>query len=726
MHAEFQKKVMKKRSLRGLISKFSVASASQNSEAADPSHAAMLKSCIRRAGFDHVDRQVSYALKKWLASYAESIVWRLLGSEKGGQSTENKRDKKTALDISVIIGGLWKDLGDLIMAEPMYRCVLQLREEIMGIDNIKTIKALQNLATLLQALHSQQETLQQLDSKTPRRKANDLNNGQDHLAEAELLFRRALVKQEQILGLTNSQTLQSIHNFAVFCQKYNKYREAELLYRRAFTGFEKVHGKLHDHTLQAGHNLASLLHEKGDSVEAVSMYKDIYEGRVAVLGGEDPKTLQTQGKLGLLYQETGDIVEAENIFRQLITMYMDTDGQGSTTVIDSKSMLASCLIDSKQYEEAETVLEEVISSRRNLLGEADPATLAAASDLASLHFSQDRFATAEKMYRSILKYRLNALGKNDISTLDTMTKVAAVCYAGDELTEAVSLYKQALSGYKRVLGKSNNLTMQCVDMLARLLKQQGLFQEALPYFEKSLAHYSEVMGPGSPDAANMLGCCGMCHRAVGNDKKGKAMLKEAIGKLRVALKEEPSKSPAIKSIKRRILRFEASLDEEPVKLKTNFRRSLSVSFDNGMKAITGGLRKKSSFKHSTRSQSTKVGAWTQPPIEMKSDEPMEEDRHLKPAGLAVAATHRLMAFARPRVKPVLTNSDVSSKVGENSQVRLSKPKTLVVRGARGPRGGQRTRGAQPRPPKGAPPLIKISPKNSSPPNRQLGRHGPRG
>ena len=50
----------------------------------------------------------------------------------------------------------------------------------------------------------------------------------NYLAEAELLFRRALVKQEQVLGLTAPETLQSINNFAVFCQKNQKLRSKQI------------------------------------------------------------------------------------------------------------------------------------------------------------------------------------------------------------------------------------------------------------------------------------------------------------------------------------------------------------------------------------------------------------------------------------------------------------------------------------------------------------------
>jgi tetratricopeptide (TPR) repeat protein len=716
LHAAFQKQIMDKKEFKSLIALFSTAVVSEDAVASDLSHGAMLRACLRRAGFQYLDYQVSFMLRKWLARSGQALVERLLST----MGPDDQKDKKTALGISVLVGGLWKDLGDLDAAEPMYRCVLHLREEVLGKDSARTIKALQNLGSLLQALHSQR-----VNNDANGTRADDSGpSAQDYLSEAELLFRRALVKQEQMLGLTNPLTLQSINNFAVFCQKHKKLREAELLYRRAYQGFENAHGKRHEHTLQAGHNLASLLQEEGETTEAAALYQEVYEGRVAVLGGEDPRTLQTQSKLGTLYQATGDVTEAENIFRQLITMYTDSVGARSAEVIDAKAMLAACLIDSKRHEESEVLLAEVFAQRRELFGEADLSTLSAASELASLHFSQKKYDEAETMYRRILELRYESSGKRHMSTLAVMTKIASVCYSKNDLDQAEVMYRQALSGYRRTVGMSSPLSMGCVDMLARLLKQQGKFEDALLFYKMAHTSYCETLGPDSPDALNMAGCCGMCLRAMGDEREGNAMLRDAVSKLKAALKKEPVNSPILKSLKRRITRFEQSLTAEQTNLKASLKRTLSASFDQ----LTGGLRRKSSKKVGKRK-----GAWTKSSssssssshsrLETKNDEPTAEDRHFKPAGIAVAATHRLMAFARPRaVQPApfpmataaaaTASSKHKAKGDGDGDVGTTqkRPRPLVVRGARGPR--MRPRGVQPRPPKGSPPPVKITPRSA--------------
>ena len=149
-------------------------------------------------------------------------------------------------------------------------------------------------------------------------------------------------------------------------------------------------------------------------------------------------------------------------------------------------------------------------------------------------------------------------------------------------------------------------------------------------------------------------------------------------------------------------------------LTTTLKRSLSASFDQ----LTGGLRRNSSSKKRSKKQ-----AWAQPQasnLEMKSDLPAPVDHHFKPAGIAVTATHRLRSFARSGSKqpPLLagTSSTEGLKrsdglVRSPQSTKKAKAQRFVFRGARGPRMGPRI--IRPHPPKGAPPLVKITPKKAS-------------
>jgi tetratricopeptide (TPR) repeat protein len=562
LYGDFQNILMKKKQFKTLITNLASKIDCVHAEASVSSHAVMLKTCIEQVGVEKVDNSISKCTKAWLASKGDEMVYRLLRSS---NNDDNTKDRKTALDACSIVAGIWKDLGMLEKAEPSYRRVFELREELLGKDHLRTIKAMQNLASLLQQL-SLNKTAKKgwnalSSSISNTNKYNNDANEKNYLAEAELLFRRALVKQEQILGLTDPQTLQSLNNFAVFCQKNQKLREAELLYRRALKGFEKAHGKMHSHTLQAGHNLASLLQEQGETMQAEEMYRSVYEGRVAVLGGEDPTTLQTLSRLGTVSRELGNIEEAESIFQQLVMIHKDGQGEQATETYHAMSMLASCMIDAQRLGEAEPLLRTVYEGRKNNFGINEYDTLQAASDLANLCYTTGNMTEAESLHKIAFEGRKELLGKRHLDTLQSITKLAAVYFAQSKLQDAETLYTQAYQGYKRKLGAFDSCTMLCVDMLARLLLKQNKFEAALPYYEQAFRHYSTTLGPSHPDTSNMMGCCGLCLIRLNRMSDGNDKIQKCLAELKNVKGTLSTDSPMIKSIDKRIKRFEKILEE---------------------------------------------------------------------------------------------------------------------------------------------------------------------
>ena len=720
LYGDFQNMMMTKKTFKTLIKAFGANINCNDAAATNPAHAAMLNMCLNEEGIDKVDHLISQCTRSWLATKGDEMVDRLLRSISAGD--EGKKDKKQALDACVLVAGLWKDLDKLDKAEPSYRHVLELREDLLGKDNPRTIKAMQNLASLLQALNLRSTAQTGWNSlagslnrglKGLKGKSNNAPSRANYLVESELLFRRALVKQEQVLGLTAPETLQSINNFAVFCQKNQKLREAELLYRRALKGFEQAYGKGHSHTLQAGHNLASLLQEQGETLQAVEMYRNVYEGRVSALGGEDPRTLQTLSRLGTVCQLLGNISEAESIFQQLVTMHNDVQGGDAAETFHAMSMLASCMIDAQNTAEAEPLLRSVYEGRKLKFGETDIETLQAASDLANFCYTKGNMTEAETLHNLVLAGRKEQLGKRHMDTLKTVTKLAAVYFARNDLAEAQKLYMQAYEGYKRNLGLSHSCTMLCVDMLARLLLKQKKFDQALPFYDTAFKHYSSTLGPSHPDTLNMMGCCGVCMQSLDRVQEGNNLLQKCIEEMNNVLVGLNETSPIIASITKRISRFQKTLEQGRLKTINGSSTSttMPVSFDEASKTDNfvetksemGDPRKAAWVDRTSGSGSGSSGS-------------QNLDRHLRPTGLGVMFANRLDNFSTPSPPP-RGRTPRSGVVGRRGPPR-GVPSGRVSVMHRPPRGAI-PRG-RPRPPP-TPPPTSISQRSQSPSlkNRQI-------
>ncbi|KAJ1633243.1 hypothetical protein T492DRAFT_561617, partial [Pavlovales sp. CCMP2436] len=105
-----------------------------------------------------------------------------------------------ALALAIV---LYKDQSRLADAEPLYRRVIEGREEQLGAKRFSTVLC---LAGLLEA-----------------------QGGQGRLVEAETLYRRVLNERETLLGASHPGTLRAVHYLAKMLNKLDKRDEAEPL-----------------------------------------------------------------------------------------------------------------------------------------------------------------------------------------------------------------------------------------------------------------------------------------------------------------------------------------------------------------------------------------------------------------------------------------------------------------------------------------------------------------
>ena len=102
--------------------------------------------------------------------------------------------------------------------------------------------------------------------------------------EAAVVYRRALDRNERVLGHAHPDTLASVSNLANVLNNTGKYEEAETLHRRALDGKERVLGHAHPSTLTSVNNLASVLKNSGKHEEAETLHRRALDGRERVFG----------------------------------------------------------------------------------------------------------------------------------------------------------------------------------------------------------------------------------------------------------------------------------------------------------------------------------------------------------------------------------------------------------------------------------------------------------
>ena len=99
-------------------------------------------------------------------------------------------------------------------------------------------------------------------------------NKQNKLDEAELLYKRVLEGQEEMLGSNHSYTLTTVNNLAFLLKTQGKINEAIPLFERELRGMEEIHGRNHPDTIYSAKNLVKLLKQQGRIDEANALVQE--------------------------------------------------------------------------------------------------------------------------------------------------------------------------------------------------------------------------------------------------------------------------------------------------------------------------------------------------------------------------------------------------------------------------------------------------------------------
>ncbi len=157
-------------------------------------------------------------------------------------------------------------------------------------------------------------------------KLGDLYKNQGWLAEAEVMYNRALHGKEEALGPKHTSTLSTVNNLGNLYADQGRLAEAEAMYSRALQGYEKALGlalvSTYIPALNTIFNLGILYSETGQTDKAKAMYTRALTGYTTVQGAssdicEDLEDRLQALQLGSAESETHQDASTETRARRL-------------------------------------------------------------------------------------------------------------------------------------------------------------------------------------------------------------------------------------------------------------------------------------------------------------------------------------------------------------------------------------------------------------------------
>jgi len=162
----------------------------------------------------------------------------------------------------------------------------------------------------------------------------------------------------------------------------HKYADAEKLYREALLVCERVYGRRHRETATCLDNLATCLRSQSLFVEATMHATRALDIRKELLGEDHVHTAASLSNVGYLYRLLGRFSEAQPLLVQSLVVREKHLGADHPHVAESLDRIASLCRDLGRFDEAAGLCERALGIRRASLGDEHPLTAASLNNLA--------------------------------------------------------------------------------------------------------------------------------------------------------------------------------------------------------------------------------------------------------------------------------------------------------------------------------------------------------
>ncbi len=272
-------------------------------------------------------------------------------------------------------------------------------------------------------------------------------------AEAEPLYRRALVIDEGNYGPNHPTVARDLNNLAGLLEATNRLGEAEPLYRRALAIAERSHGPDHPTVAIALNNVAGLLQATNRLGESEPLYRRALAIRERSYGPDHPDVAQSLNNLAEFLRATDRPAQAEPISRRALAIWEKCLGPNHPNVATALNNLAELLRATNRPSAAEPLFRRSLAVREQSLGPDHPQVANALNNLAELLCATNRPAQAEPLYRRALAIRERSYGPDHPDVAQSLNNLAELLRATDRPGETEPLYRRAV-GHRRAQPRS--------------------------------------------------------------------------------------------------------------------------------------------------------------------------------------------------------------------------------------------------------------------------------
>jgi eukaryotic-like serine/threonine-protein kinase len=340
--------------------------------------------------------------------------------DRAAERIEGKFATQPEVEASIreTVGRTYMGLGLYPEARKQLQRALELRRQVLGAENAKTLKSvwLVGRVALMQGKY----------------------------AEAEVLDSQALEAQRRILGPEHPDSLRSTSDLASVYDYEGKYAQAEGLFAQSLEAEKRVFGPEHRDSLESMNGLGIVYLHEGKFPQAEALLAQALEIWKRVAGPEHPDTLTVMGNLTNAYLNERKFPQAEALAIQTLEIRKRVLGPEHPVTAASMNTLATVYDHEGKYAQAEALLTETLEMWKQMLGPEHPDTLGVMSNLGQVYLDEGNYAQAETVFNQALEIMKRVVGPENPYTATVMYNLGCVAARRGNKEQAISILSQSV------------------------------------------------------------------------------------------------------------------------------------------------------------------------------------------------------------------------------------------------------------------------------------------
>jgi CHAT domain-containing protein/tetratricopeptide (TPR) repeat protein len=353
--------------------------------------------------------------------------------------------------------------------------------------------------------------------------------GAQRYAEAEVLLRKALDINRQVLGEKDVNTGESYADLARVVLVENRVSDAEALFEKAIASCDAAGMSIHPVAATAYRDLALSHAARGDFAGAEPLFRKELAINVAISGKRNPDSLKSLGNLGATLVVLKRNIEAEPLLAEAAQTRLEMFGDRDIETAGAFDNMANNFEREGKYASAEAPARTALDIRRKALGEAAPETARSYFSVAQALNEQSRYIDAQPLYQRSFDIRRAALGEKHRDTIESLGGL------GENLTEigrpgdAEQHLQRAHDLAVETLGEKDTETAIIFDQLAKLRAAEERYAEADRLWAAALAIDLALEGENGPHIARLYGNMAQSLIDRGRGTEAEAMVRKGLG-----------------------------------------------------------------------------------------------------------------------------------------------------------------------------------------------------